>query len=83
MTKKDLQKELKSSIAVLKATGMIEREAMDFIENAVKEKLERMEEHLHVKRKDYIKALDERSKRMDDADFGRFIKKTLWTVTEK
>lgn len=82
MTKKDLEKELKSSLSILKSTGFIEREALDFIVKSVEEKLARQDECLSVPRKKYIESLEQRKDRLSDDDLGRFVKKTLWTVSE-
>jgi hypothetical protein len=83
MTRKDIEKEVRTALYTCKATGMVDRVAMDFIAQAVEEKLARQEECLSVKRKDYIKALDERKDRLTDEGLGQFVKRTLWTVSEK
>ena len=82
MTRQGIEKELQSSLSVLKSTGMIEREAMDFIAKAVEEKLARQEEDLAVKRKEYLDAVADRAKRMSDENLGRFVKNTLWTASD-
>jgi len=83
MTRNDIEKEVRTALRACKVTGMVDRVAMDFITQAVEEKLARQEECLSVKRKDYIDALNERKDRMDDKSFGGFVKRTLWTVLEK
>lgn len=83
MTRQNIEIELQVALNALKGSGMIDRPALDFIREAVTEKLARNEECLAVKRKDYIKALSDRKYKLDDEALGRFVKNTLWTVLEK
>lgn len=83
MTRQNIEIEIQVALNTLKGSGMIDRPAMDFIKEAVAEKLARKEECLAVKRKDYIKALDERKDRLDDEGLGHFVRATLWTAMEK
>ena len=83
MTRQDIEIELQVALNAIKGMGMIDRPALDFIKEAVAEKLARKEECLAVKRKDYLEALNERSQRLSNKDLGHFVKATLWTALEK
>ena len=90
MTKQDMDKQLKNAMSILGSAGYVDEKAISFIYLAVQEKLYRSEDveqpevqeakEYTVKQNDYIQALNERKDRMDDAGFGKFVKKTLWTV---
>ena len=83
MTRKDIEKEVLTALRVLKSCDMVDRPAMSFIEEAVKEKLARQEECLAVKRKDYINEVNKRIERFNNEQLGRFVRNTIWTVLEK
>jgi hypothetical protein len=83
MTRKDIEKEVRTALYCCKSTGMIDQPAMEFIKQAVEEKLARQEECLSVKRKEYVDALKGRVERLTDEQLGKFVRNTLWTVLEK
>jgi len=96
MTKQVLNQQMTAALSVLANADAIALETVEFINAAVIEKLSRKEvapEPEKVKRvakeystkvspEDYLKALAERAKRMEDAGLGHFVKGTLWTATE-
>lgn len=83
MTRQNIEIELQVALNALKGSGMIDRPALDFIKEAVAEKLARKEECLAVKRKDYLEEVEKRLDRLDDKGLGHFVRATLWTALEK
>jgi hypothetical protein len=83
MTRRDIENEVQTALRVCKSTGMINKPAMDFIQEAVEEKLARQEECLEVKPRDYVEALAGRVQHLDDKQLGHFVRATLWTTLEK
>jgi hypothetical protein len=83
MTRKDIEKEVQTALRMCKSTGMIDKPAMDFIQEAVNEKLARQDECLEVIRKDYLDAVNLRLERLDNEGLGHFVRATIWTTLEK
>ncbi len=80
MTKEDIRTEVNIALGMCEATGMVSEEVLDVMKEAMKEKFEREDNKTAVKQDDYIKALDIRKEKLNDAALGRFVKKTIWTV---
>ena len=81
-----MENQLREIMSVLGASGRFDELTIQFLYCAVKDKLdrqERSEEKPPVGRQDYIDALVDRVYRLDEQALGRFVKKTLWTATDK
>jgi len=83
MERKHMEEQLRYAMSALGNAAIMDDEAVTFIYLAVKEKLDKQERaETPVGRQDYLDALADRAKRMEDKGLGHFVKSTLWTATD-